>query len=144
MISLVSAATNGCVYCTSHHGALMHAETGDALFAEYLLRNYTLAPLSPRHCAMLDFVVKVQKDAEHIAEADRQGLRDVGFDDEAIWRVISTAAFYASANRIAQATGLKPAPQYQEMYREPRARTSCRAARLSTAAPARRPVDSRR
>ena len=144
MISLVSAATNGCVYCTSHHGALMRAETGDALFAEYLSRNYTLAPLSPRHRATLDFVVKVQKDAEHIAEADRQGLRDVGFDDEAIWRVISTAAFYASANRIAQATGLKTRAAIPGNVSRAGARTSCRAARLSTAAPARRPVDSRR
>lgn len=35
MIALVSAATNGCVYCTAHHGALLRAETGDALFTEY-------------------------------------------------------------------------------------------------------------
>ena len=48
MMSLVSGATNGCVYCTSHHGALMRTETGDALFAEYLSRNYSFAPLSPR------------------------------------------------------------------------------------------------
>ena len=117
MIALVSAATNGCVYCTAHHGALMRGETGDALFAEYLSRNYQMALLSPRHRAMLDFVVMVLTEAEHITDADRQALREVGFDDEAIWMIISTAAFYASANRIAQATGLKPAPQYLEMYR---------------------------
>ena len=128
MIALVSAATNGCVYCTAHHGALMRGETGDALFAEYLSRNYHLATLSPRHRAMLDFVVKVHTEAEHITEDDRQALRDVGFDDESIWMIISTAAFYASANRIAQATGLRPAPQYLEMYREPPAATSVRRA----------------
>jgi uncharacterized peroxidase-related enzyme len=118
MIALVSAATNGCVYCTAHHGALMRGETGDALFVEYLSRNYKMAELSPRHRAMLDFVVKVLEDAEHISDDDRQALRDAGFDDEAIWMVISTAAFYAGANRIAQATGLKPARQYLEMYRD--------------------------
>lgn len=130
MIALVSAATNGCVYCTAHHGALTRAETGDALFTEYLSRNYRLAALSPRHRAMLDFVVKVHEDAEHITDADRQSLRDVGFDDEAIWSIISTAGFYAGANRIAQAVGLKPARQYLEMYRE--------------AAPAPRQANSRR
>lgn len=117
MIALVSAATNGCVYCTAHHGALMRGETGDALFAEYLSRNYKMAPLSSRHRAMLDFAVKVLTEAEHITDQDRQTLREVGFDDEAIWMIISTAAFYAGANRIAQAAGLKPAPQYLEMYR---------------------------
>lgn len=118
MIALVAAATNGCVYCTAHHGALLREVTGDALFAEYLSRNYRLAELSPRHRAMLDFAVLVLTDAEHIEEPQRQALRDAGFDDEAIFSIISTAAFYAGANRIAQAIGLKPAAQYLEMFRE--------------------------
>lgn len=118
MIALVCAATNGCVYCTAHHGALLRGVTGDALFAEYLSRNYKLAELAPRHRAMLDFVVKVLTDAEAIEDPDRQALRDVGFDDEAIWSIVTTAAFYAGANRIAQAIGLKPSPEYLEMNRE--------------------------
>lgn len=117
MIALVAAATNGCVYCTAHHGALMRELTGDALFTEFLSRNYRYAELSARHRAMLDFAVKVLGDAEAIEDEDRQRLRDAGFDDEAIWSVINTAAFYAGANRIAQATGLKPAAQYLEMHR---------------------------
>jgi uncharacterized peroxidase-related enzyme len=112
MIALVSAATNGCFYCTAHHGMLMREETGDTMFAEQLARNYKIADLSDRHRTMLDFVVKVHKDAEHITDEDRQGLRDVGFSDDAIWMVISTACFYASANRMAQAIGLKPPIQY--------------------------------
>lgn len=121
MIALVSAATNGCVYCTAHHGMLLRAETdGDAQFAEYLSRNYKLADLSPRHLTMLDFVVKVHRDAEHIDDDDRQALRDVGYDDEAIWMIISTACFYAGSNRMAQAIGLRPLPQYLEMYRTPK------------------------
>lgn len=118
MIALVSAATNGCFYCTAHHGALLReAVDGDVMFAEQLSRNYRLAPLSPRHRAMLDFAYLVLTDAEHISDDDRQKLRDVGFDDEGIFSIISTAAFYAGANRIAQATGLKPSPRYFEMYR---------------------------
>ena len=72
MIALVSATTNGCSYCCAHHGALMRGESGDPMFAEHLSRNYKLADLSPRHLAMLDFVVKVLKDAEHIDHDDRQ------------------------------------------------------------------------
>ena len=117
MIALVSATTNGCNYCCAHHGALMRGESGDPMFAEHLSRNYKLADLSPRHLAMLDFVVKVLKDAEHIDHDDRQALSDVGFDDEAIWTIVSTAAFYAGANRVAQAVGLKITPQYLDMNR---------------------------
>jgi hypothetical protein len=52
----------------------MRAQTGDALFAKYLSRNYKLAELPPHHRAMLDFVVKVNKDAEspRPAACDRQ------------------------------------------------------------------------
>ncbi len=87
------------------------------MLAEILSRNYKLAELSPRHRTMLDYVVKVLTCAESIEDTDRQPMRDVGFDDEAIWSVTSTACFYASANRMSQAIGLKPAPQYLEMNR---------------------------
>ncbi len=66
---------------------------------------------------MLDYVVNVLKHAESIGDDDRQTMRDAGFDDEAIWSVTSTACFYASANRMSQAIGLKPPPEYLEMNR---------------------------
>jgi uncharacterized peroxidase-related enzyme len=117
MIALVSAATNGCVYCCAHHGMQLRAESGDQVLAEYLGRNYRLADLSPRHRAMLDFVVQVQTDAEGIGPEDRQALRDAGFDDEQIWMIASTAAFYAGSNRLAQAVGLEVTPEYLGRHR---------------------------
>jgi len=117
MIALVSAATNGCVYCQLHHAALLREETGDDLFAEKLSRDYRVAELPPRHRVMLDYVVKVLTDAESIDDDDRDLLRDQDFDDEAIWSITSTACFYAGANRMSQAIGLKPAPEYLDLYR---------------------------
>ena len=117
MIAVVCAATNGCFYCQLHHSALVREQTGDAMFAEQLSRNYRLADLSTRHRAMLDYVVKVSTTAEAIDDADREHLRDQGFSDEAIWSITSTACFYAGANRMAQAIGLEPAPEYLDLYR---------------------------
>jgi uncharacterized peroxidase-related enzyme len=117
LIALVSAATNGCIYCCAHHGALLRGETGDPMLAEYVGRNYRQADLSPRHMAMLDFAVKVLTDAEGITPDDRQALRDAGFDDEQMWTVISTASFYVAANRMSQAAGLKVTPGYLSMHR---------------------------
>lgn len=119
MIALVCAATNGCVYCQIHHTALVREKTADPMFAEYLSRNYKMADLSPRHRAMLDYVVKVLTNAEAINDDDRDALRDAGFADETIWSITSTACFYAGANRMSQAIGLKPAPEYLDMYRTP-------------------------
>ena len=119
MIALACSVENGCSYCCAHHGAKLRGESGDPLMTEYMSRNYKLADLSDRHRVMLDCAIMVSRDAENIAAADRQGLRDVGFDDEAIWYIASTAAFYASANRLAQAVGLKITPEYLDMNRIP-------------------------
>ena len=119
MIALVSAATNGCFYCQLHHSALLREKSGDDMLAEQLSRNYQVADLSSRHHAMLDYVVKVLRDAESIDNDDRELLRRVGFDDETIWSITSTACFYASANRMSMAIGLQPRPEYINMHRNP-------------------------
>lgn len=118
MIALVSAATNGCFYCQMHHGALVREKFGDAMLAEQLSRNYHVADLEPRHKAMLDYVVKVQTDAESINDDDRNRLREFGFEDETIFNITSTACFYASANRMSQALGLQADPEFVDLYRD--------------------------
>ena len=117
LIALVSAHTNGCVYCCAHHGAALRGVCGDPVFAELIGRNYKLADLSSRDRAMLDFVVMILKDPEEIGDAERDRLRAEGFDDEAIWYIASTAAFYAGANRMSAAIGLKITPGYLSMHR---------------------------
>ena len=120
-IAVVCAATNGCFYCQLHHGALLREKTGDPVLAEQLSRNYRIADLSSRDRAMLDYVVKVSTDPESISDKDRDLLRAEGFDDEAIWSITSTACFYAGANRMSQAIGLEPAPEYLDLYRDSKA-----------------------
>ena len=66
---------------------------------------------------MLDFAVMVLQEPEAIGDAERDVLRAEGFDDEAIWTIASTAAFYAGANRLAAAVGLKITPEYLTMHR---------------------------
>lgn len=117
LIALVCAQTNGCAYCCAHHGAVLRGVCDDPVFAEYIGRNYRLAQLDDRQRAMLDFAVLVLSDPEAIDDAARDRLREVGFDDEAIWYIAATAAFYAGANRLAVATGLKITPGYLTMNR---------------------------
>lgn len=117
LIALVSAQTNGCAYCCAHHGAQLRGLVDDPVFAEYIGRNYRLADLGPRERAMLDFTVLVLTDPEAIDDRERDKLRDQGFDDQAIWYVAATAAFYAGANRLAVAAGLKITPGYLAMNR---------------------------
>lgn len=117
LIAVVSAATNGCMYCTAFHGMLLRGVVDDDDFADTLAEDFRQADLTPRQRAMLEFAVKVNRDAEHITDADRQALREVGFDDEAIFSICATAGFYAGANRLAQAIGLKPSARYATVNR---------------------------
>ncbi len=117
LIPLVSAQSNGCAYCCAHHSARLRGLCDDAVFVEYIGRNYRLAELTPRERAMLDFVILVQEDPESIGEAERDCLREAGFSDEAIWYIAATASFYAGTNRLAVATGLEITPEYLSMNR---------------------------
>ena len=57
---------------------------------------------------------------EEVAYVDLDEIASIeGFDDETIWSITSTACFSAGANRMAQSIGLKPAPEYLDMYRTP-------------------------
>jgi len=124
LLYLVASMVAGCTYCTAFHGMLLRGVAKDEQFADTLAADFTQAGLSPRHRAMLDFAVKVNRDAEAITEEDRAGLRAVGFDDEAIFMICSTAAFYAGANRLAQAIGLRPSNRYGSMHRAAPARAT--------------------
>ncbi len=73
---------------------------------EALEKDYTTAPISPQDRVMLDYVVKVTKDATKVWKDDMEGLRSVGFDDRAILQVTLIAAWFNYINRVADALGV--------------------------------------
>lgn len=117
MIAVVVSSQNSCFYCLTAHGAAVRQMSGDPQLGELMVMNYRVAELSDRHRAMLDFAVKLTNEPEEILEADRQGLRDAGFDDRDIWDIASIAAFFNMTNRVAAATDMRPNPEYHAMAR---------------------------
>ncbi len=117
MIAVVVSAVNRCFYCLTAHGAAVRALSGDPALGEMLAMNWRVAPLSPRHGAMLGFAEKAAEASARIVEADRQALRDAGFSDRDIWDIASVAAFFAMSNRLASAVGMQPNPEYHAMAR---------------------------
>lgn len=55
---------------------------------------------------MLDYVVKLTKDATRVHKEDHQQLRTVGFDDKAILQITLIAAWFNYINRVADALGV--------------------------------------
>ena len=73
---------------------------------EALRRDYRSAPISEQDKTMLDYVVKVTKDATLCSPADIDKLRSVGFDDKGILQITLIAARFNYINRVADALGV--------------------------------------
>lgn len=117
MIAVVVSSINKCFYCLVAHGAAVRQLSGDPILGEMLVMNYNVAPLDARQRAMLDFAAKMTTASATIQEADRQGLRDVGFSDRDIWDIANVAGFFNMSNRVASATAMVPNDEYHSQFR---------------------------
>ena len=55
---------------------------------------------------MVDYVVKLTKDATKVAKGDHDKLRAAGFDDRAILQITLIASWFNYINRVADALGV--------------------------------------
>jgi len=55
---------------------------------------------------MLDYVVKLTKDATQCSKADIERLRAAGFDDQGILQITLIASWFNYINRVADALGV--------------------------------------
>lgn len=68
--------------------------------------DYTTAPISEQDRVMIDYVVKLTKDAVEVSPQDHERLRGVGFDDKAILQITLIASWFNYINRVADALGV--------------------------------------
>ncbi len=80
--------------------------TLDKGLVEALQKDYTTAPISAQDRVMLDYVVKLTKDATNVWKDDIEGLRTAGFDDQGILQITLIASWFNYINRVADALGV--------------------------------------
>jgi uncharacterized peroxidase-related enzyme len=68
--------------------------------------DYTQAPISTQERVMVDYVVKLTRDATQVSPADHDRLREQGFDDTGILQITLIAAWFNYINRVADALGV--------------------------------------
>jgi uncharacterized peroxidase-related enzyme len=73
---------------------------------EALKKDYRTAPISEQDRTMLDYVVKLTKDATMVWPEDHVKLRAVGFDDRGILQITLIASWFNYINRVADALGV--------------------------------------
>ena len=73
---------------------------------EALQRDYRTAPIGEQDRVMLDYVVKLTKDATKVSREDHERLRNAGFDDRGILQITLIASWFNYINRVADALGV--------------------------------------
>lgn len=68
--------------------------------------DYTKAPLTEPERVMVDYVIKITKDATRVSPADHERLRQNGFDDKAILQITLIASWFNYINRVADSLGV--------------------------------------
>lgn len=117
MIAVVVSSANRCYYCLVAHGQAVRQLSGDPELGEMMAMNYRVAGLSKRQRAMLDFAWKLTETPRLIDEADRKGLRKVGFSNADIFDIADTVAFFNMSNRMAHGLDMMPNPDYHAKNR---------------------------
>ena len=80
--------------------------TLDKELIEALQKDYTTAPITLQERVMVDYVVKLTKDATKVWKDDIERLRSVGFDDRGILQITLIASWFNYINRVADALGV--------------------------------------
>jgi uncharacterized peroxidase-related enzyme len=78
----------------------------DNELVEALQKDYRSAAISEQDRTMLDYVVKLTKDATKVSPNDHRRLRAVGFDDRGILQITLIASWFNYINRVADALGV--------------------------------------
>ena len=95
--------------------AFLRAETQDPALAEQIKTDYTKAALDEVTRALLDFSVKVSKEAWTCTAEDLTNLRALGLTDEDILHAVQIISLFNYLNRIADALGVEPNADYATM-----------------------------
>jgi uncharacterized peroxidase-related enzyme len=64
--------------------------------------------------ALCDYAVKLTREPATVGLADVDALRAHGWDDAAIHDAIQVIAYFNYINRIAEAVGVDPEPEWEE------------------------------
>ncbi|HJC28587.1 MAG TPA: peroxidase-related enzyme [Candidatus Dietzia intestinipullorum] len=120
MIVVTVSGQNNCLFCVVAHGAILRVVKKDPYIADQLAVSHHTAPLTPRERAICDFATAVNLRSDELDDDDFAALHEHGLDDEDAWDIASIAALFGLSNRVANATGMRPNPEFYLMGRTPR------------------------
>jgi uncharacterized peroxidase-related enzyme len=121
MIVVATSSANQCQYCVIAHGAILRIRAKNPQIADQVAVNYRKADITPRQRTMLDFAMRVSREAELVSDTDFTELAAHGFSQDDIWDIAAISAFFALSNRIANVSAMRPNDEFYLMGRLPKA-----------------------
>jgi len=106
LVAAYTSYQNECAFCTQAHAAAASELLGDETLVWTALRDLDHAALDDKTKHLLRFVGKMTKTLPAVGPDDVEALRAQGWDDEAIYDVITTCALFNFYNRWITATGV--------------------------------------
>lgn len=97
-IAMVVAETNGCDYCLSAHAYL--GKNLQKLDEAELTRNRDATSSDPKAAAAVRFAAEVVRARGRVSDAQRDALRDAGYDDAEIIEIVLNVALNTLTNYV--------------------------------------------
>lgn len=120
MIVVTISGQNNCQFCVVAHGAILRIVKKDPYIADQLAVSYHKADLTPRERAICDFATKVNLRSDELRDADYDALYEHGLDSEDAWDIAAITGLFGLSNRVANASDMRPNPEFYLMGRAPR------------------------
>lgn len=111
-MAVAISGENRCEYCVASHKRYLKDLTGDGVLPEVLAANPRRAEMPQRMRVLVEFALKVTHQHHAMTEEDLVPLREAGLSDEAILEAAEVAAMFNFTNRLLNALGIKPNPEY--------------------------------
>lgn len=108
LVYLAVSVTNDCSYCVASHREQLVEQVGMSTEEVDAIATGDRSPFSARERAVIAFAEQVAHDPNGVDEGDLEALRDAGFDDSEVVRLLTVAAAGIAANTIADALGIHP------------------------------------
>jgi uncharacterized peroxidase-related enzyme len=107
-IATVVSGINMSSYCLPAHLEILGRMGMDKSLARRLSIDYKSATLDPKVVELLKFCEKLTTNPGDMRRADIEKLRELGWNDAAIFDAVLITSLYACANRFSSGLGLTP------------------------------------
>jgi uncharacterized peroxidase-related enzyme len=105
-ILLLVSGVNSSSYCIAIHMQVLQNLGVEASLGRKLATDYTRAPVAEKEMALFRYADKLTRDGAHVSPADVDGLRRLGWSDEAIVEAVLVVAWANFINRVSLGLGL--------------------------------------